>query len=335
VAVVGGIVSLFWNYLRDKESQRQASLSALRGLAGEMDAQYRASKQIRRMLRSRREGEALRDFDADFFVTCMTFLSEVQLKIEVARNSVRIMTDRVNKARMNRIVDYLGYSADYLRKVCRDFEQNPKARDEHIYRLPPTAAFIDDFLRKRWQPTSDTTTEFRDSWRAFVSGELKAARKSTISTATESGAEMVPESDDQSADPNELAPSVTPRSTPIILPYDERFNEFMNLLKASSVVRKGTRSVADECILQAMRELREEIMTSKPLSVRRAQRACQWIKVRLRGKQPSEFATAKEAFLKARGNAPPQILAFSVTGTERVLVERSALIDAQPGEPVK
>jgi hypothetical protein len=263
VTLGGAGITFFWNSLRDEEGRRQTVLNSLRELAAQLDEHYRATKQIKRMIRSRQKEVAqvpeisphcfgdqcgvpnnsapkVYEIEADFFAERMDALSNVQLKIEVARNAVRALPDMIGQQRLKRIVRYLAYSADYLHDVIEEFEKRCVSRLENVYWIEPVCVNLTDFLGPRWEPMEAAPKELFDSWNAFMDGESNAGG---------------------------VAPVDEENLSPEVLSLSARFDAFRRIIASDSVKNlcRKTKSLSDECMLQAMRELRQEIMINRPL----------------------------------------------------------------------
>ena len=232
----GAILTFLWNLLKDEEGKRQAVLSGLRELASSLDDNYRSVKQIKRMIRSRQintiNGASI---TGSFLEDRMDALSAIQLRVEVVRNAIRNRTDMIGEVRRNRIKRYLNYSADYLHDVVEEFEKGTITRDGECYVIGPECQNLIDFLGPRWNPQSE---QAETMFKAFMDGDYR----------DEKG-------------------SLSEESVGIKLSFQERFEAFRSLLKIDDVISltRKTKSISDECMLQAMRELRSEVMLSKPL----------------------------------------------------------------------
>jgi hypothetical protein len=259
-AVAGASVAAIWGLLRDYEAKRQGTLSSLRDLIREVDVQYRASKHIRRLLRSRKNSPTEQTIDARFFEKKMSELSDVQLKVEMARNSVRGIAERIDRARVNRIVAYLGYAADYFREVLRHFEKHQFYRVESGIQLTAESAYIYDFLADRWKPPGGSSRKLENAWNDFVNGQIQL---------TPERSRRPIEAPDQESTSDEIEADLDEGHLVADVPYRERFEAFSILRKNKALGREyGTRSIADQSMLQAMRELREEIQLSQPFGLR-------------------------------------------------------------------
>jgi hypothetical protein len=251
-AIAGASVAVIWSWLREREVWRQAKLSALRELIREIDVQYRASKHIRRLLRSRRDPSKDRKIDVGFLESRLDELSDVQLKIEMARNSVRAMTgDTIDPKRRDRIVFYLGYTATYFRKVLGHFENRDFIK----------CSYLRDFLDQRWKPPTKSSFALKNAWNDFASGTLPESGQSSPRSIRDPG---------QASMSDEIGLNEDP-SSKVSIPYVKRFEAFKELMNHGELpakTRNGVRAIADECMLQAMRELREEIQLSLPFGLR-------------------------------------------------------------------
>lgn len=230
VTVGGAILTFLWNSLRDEEARRQGVLNTLRELAADIDEYYRAQKQIKRLIRAQLKvmGPEGCEIDASAFERRMEALSDVQLKIEMVRNAVRTIPEMIGRARINKIVTYLDYSADYLHDVVEEFEKRLVTRREGVCNIGLQCVYIHDFLGPRWKPAENGPDDAQRAWIEFRVGE-------TLSSETTS--------------------------------FAARFASFKTLISHPSIEisKRRVKSISDECMLQAMRELRQEIVMNKPL----------------------------------------------------------------------
>jgi hypothetical protein len=234
LVISGGLLTFLWNALRDEEARRQSVLITLRGLTAQLDDQYRAVKRIKRTLRSRAtKTQTLFQIKAELFEKGMDEISNIQLKIETLRNSVRDIPDMIGRSRLERITIYLEYTASYLHDVTDQFENGCAKEDESgVYRVEPDCAAVFDFLGKRWRPLSDDPPELHQAWKRFYVGE--------------------PPASEGQAQPSKAS-------------AQERFDSFQCVNRLIKGTKGRTKAISDACMTQAIRDLREEIVTSRPL----------------------------------------------------------------------
>lgn len=160
--IIGGFFTFFLSALRDDEVTRQSRLAAIRDLIKLIDELYRATKQIKRTLRSRsnNNGENL-EIDADFFVMRLDELSSIQLRIEQARNMVRMRPDLFVRERQFRILKQLEYSDKYLHYVVEEYEKQIVTKNLGKYVVSPHCQNLWDFLGPR-RTTDEIDAAFKE-----------------------------------------------------------------------------------------------------------------------------------------------------------------------------
>ena len=166
ISVIGGLFTFWLSARRDAWSKRESALSALRDLIKDVDDLYRSTKQIKRMIRSRLqgipEGREVREgasIDAAFFAARMDELSNIQLKLEQVRNTVRIRLDLFEGERKERILKEIGYAEKYIHAVVADFALRRVIWDDSICRLSASCKMLMDYLGEGWRPP-ELTQEF-------------------------------------------------------------------------------------------------------------------------------------------------------------------------------
>jgi len=217
VTVIGGLFTFFLSALRDDEATRQSRLAATRDLIKLIDELYRATKQIKRTLRSRAKTiHDTREIDADFFVLKLDELSGIQLRIEQARNLVRMRPDLFGPQRQSRILKQLEYSDKYLHDVVEDYEKQTVSKNESKYVVSEKCKNLWDFIGPRGS-MSEIESVFREMEKAVTSGDRFAMLES--------------------------------------------LSEGIGTLDQGGRRRKA---ISDKCLLLAMREMRDEIIESRP-----------------------------------------------------------------------
>jgi hypothetical protein len=217
VTIIGGLFTFILSALRDEETKRQSNLTAIRDLVRQVDDLYRATKQIKRMIRSRIKqiGEG-RQIDANFFATRLEELSNAQLRIEQARNAVRTRPDLFKAERQDRILKELSYSDRYLHDVVEEFEKRQVEWIDETCNITLACSNINDFLGPRWKVPA-----------------IEEAFNTMENADTSKG----------------------------------RFNAFQSVVEIVRQLGPDARrrkSISDECLLLAMREMRDEILESHP-----------------------------------------------------------------------
>ena len=121
VTVVGGILTFFFQVLRDRASRHEAVQAAKRELIKQVDELYRSSKQVKRMIRSRlrEEGDA-KLVNSQFFQSRMDELSKIQLSLEQIRQLVRARVDLFPQDRRRRIIQEIGYAESFFESVVKN-----------------------------------------------------------------------------------------------------------------------------------------------------------------------------------------------------------------------
>jgi hypothetical protein len=192
ITVAGGIFTFCLSLLRDRKVRKDAALSALRDLMKQVDDLYRSMKQIRRTIRSRqKEVTDGRNIDTAFFEARIDELSNTQLKLEQARNAVRIRLDLFNGDRRTRILKEISYSEKYLHDVVEDVEKGRVTSANGVSHISKTSCvMLTDFLSERWMPDAikndfagmDDVESSEERYKAFqrivsqeklISGQLK------------------------------------------------------------------------------------------------------------------------------------------------------------------
>jgi hypothetical protein len=153
VTIVGGTFTAYVSLLRDLISKRESALFSLRDLIKQVDDLYRATKQTKRMIRSRLKSVGERyEIEAAFFAARMDDLSNTQLKLEQVRNAVRTRSDLFDEERKKRIIKEIEYSEKYLNDVVEEFEKRFIQWDGDVCRIPASCKMLMDYLGERWMP---------------------------------------------------------------------------------------------------------------------------------------------------------------------------------------
>ena len=234
LVISGGLLTFLWNALRDEEARRQSVLITLRGLTAQLDDQYRAVKRIKRTLRSRAtKTQTLFQIKAELFEKGMDEISNIQLKIETLRNSVRDIPDMIGRSRLERITIYLEYTASYLHDVTDQFE-NGCAKG-----------------------ANQASMKFERIARLYL----------TFSARGGAHSQMIRQNSIKRGNNSMLASHLLPKDK---LSLQRRVlrrgsNSFQCVNRLIKGTKGRTKAISDACMTQAIRDLREEIVTSRPL----------------------------------------------------------------------
>jgi hypothetical protein len=217
ITVVGGIFTFWLSALRDSKSRHESALSALRDLIKQVDDLYRSTKQIKRMIRSRRkeitEGH---EIEAAFFAARMDDLSNTQLKLEQVRNAVRTRLELFDGDRKKRILKEIEYSEKYLNDVVEEFEKRRISWDGSVCRISTSCKMLTDFLGDRWMLVE-------------IEKEFEIMEEAATSS--------------------------------------ERFDAFQSIVDKTKKIDPDClrhKTISDECMLLAMREMRDIIVERQP-----------------------------------------------------------------------
>jgi hypothetical protein len=244
--VIGALIGTFLTYLfqvlRDRASKREAVRAAKLQLIKDVDELYRSSKQIRRILRSRtREDGDDKSFKSGFFENHMDALSKLQLSLEQSRQTIRARTDFFEQLRQRRLLYELGYAESYLNDVVEEFEKRCVTHSNGSYKLTNKCNMLNDFLGPK-DPPEPVAKDFKMLTEGRTEKRHDALRSIVKKLKDPRNYEDEPEVDSE---------TITDIAAKENLPGGSEQGKAIN---------RRYRSVADRCLLLALREMRESLL---------------------------------------------------------------------------
>jgi hypothetical protein len=152
--VVGSFLTFLFQVFRDRASRSETLQTAKRELIKQVDELYRSSKQIKRMLRARIEGNDEFMIKAAFFSDRMDELSKTQLSLETCRQIIRTRWDLFLPDQQKRILFEIGYAESYIHDVVEEFEKRRVNLCDAVCKITKECTMINDFVGPRWLPAT-------------------------------------------------------------------------------------------------------------------------------------------------------------------------------------
>jgi hypothetical protein len=125
ITVIGGGVFAYFAARRDEQARAELKVAELQKLDRELGEAYRATKRIKRSMRSKlsRDGRGTARIEAGAFVSAMDDILDAQIATEEVREDIAVRRDLLDEGGLDHLAFALRYAARYLHDVYEDYER--------------------------------------------------------------------------------------------------------------------------------------------------------------------------------------------------------------------